>query len=225
MKTCPRCNSSIEDTCRFCPDCGASQILIAAEPAAPEPAVPQPSVSAELVPPVLAAEPIAPAPGLLRPALVSGLVMGGLSALPVLNACCCLWMVGGGMLASYLYLKQVPPGLGTTATDGAKVGLAAGLIGFVTESVLFVFVQVVMLAGRGRFAARFREQLQEIMARQGEMPPETRRFLDWLSTPSGAAFLVVFVITVFFISFLLLGALGGMLGANILAKREKSASA
>ncbi len=39
------------------------------------------------------------------PALLGGLFIGMLSALPIVsvgNCCCCLWMIGGGVLAAYL---------------------------------------------------------------------------------------------------------------------------
>ena len=45
--------------------------------------------------------------GYAQPALAGGLVMGVLSALPLisaLNACCCLWVVSGGLVAAYVYL-------------------------------------------------------------------------------------------------------------------------
>ena len=43
--------------------------------------------------------------GYLQPALIGGVVTGVLSALPFIsgfNACCCLWVVSGGLVASYL---------------------------------------------------------------------------------------------------------------------------
>lgn len=222
MITCPHCNSTIEQTCRFCPNCGASLITIV--PPTPPEASPQDlGVTAGLAAPVpVAPPPLLLAPALLRPALIGGVVMGGLSSLPFLNFCCCLWMLGGGVLASYLYLAQAPPGFAATSTDGARVGLVAGFFGFVTQSVLFGLFQAVMsMAGRAPFSTRFRDQLQQVLARQGDMPPESRQFLDWLSTPAGAAFLVVLTITTFFVAFILLGTLGGMVGANWFSKKAK----
>ena len=240
MKTCPRCNASIEETCRFCPNCGASQIVIAvgapeAEAPATSPLEPAPppvpsaaeASAGEPVPPPIAPPPALIAPALLRPALVSGLLMGGLSALPFVNLCCCLWMIGGGMLASYLYMKQVavaPSVFGMTSTEGAKVGLAAGFFGFITGVVIFGLLQLVMGVGRGAFWRGFREGMQEAMARQGEVPPQTRQFFDWLSTPAGAAFTVVLTITMFFVAFIVLGALGGMLGASLFRKNPRPAA-
>src|SRR5512141_54721 len=74
-----------------------------------------------------------------QPALFGGLVMGVLSALPLVSAgnwCCCLWVVSGGLVAAYiLQQNQSAP---ITPGDGALVGLLAGLIGAVIDTVLSV---------------------------------------------------------------------------------------
>jgi len=56
--------------------------------------------------------------------------MGVLSALPVIsagNACCCLWVVSGGVVAAYLFQQNTSRPI--TPGDGAMVGLLAGFIG------------------------------------------------------------------------------------------------
>jgi hypothetical protein len=73
----------------------------------------------------------------MKPALIGGVVLGILSAIPfigALNACCCLWAIVGGLLATYLYVK----GSATPATpgDGVVLGLIAGAIGAVIYVVL-----------------------------------------------------------------------------------------
>ena len=48
-------------------------------------------------------------PARLQPALVGGLFTGILSALPfvsTVNACCCLWVIAGGVLTSYLMQER-----------------------------------------------------------------------------------------------------------------------
>jgi len=44
------------------------------------------------------------------PALLGGLFIGVLSALPVVQICncCCLWIIGGGLLAAYLQQQNQP---------------------------------------------------------------------------------------------------------------------
>jgi hypothetical protein len=63
----------------------------------------------------------------LKPAVLGGLIVGFLSAIPFLNYCCCLWAIGGGLLAGMLYIKGSP--LRVTTGDGAIVGALAGLFG------------------------------------------------------------------------------------------------
>src|SRR6185436_14937110 len=62
-----------------------------------------------------------------KPALLGGLIVGLLSAIPVVNYCCCIWGIGGGGLASFLYIKSSPTK--TPIGDGAMLGGLAGVIG------------------------------------------------------------------------------------------------
>jgi len=62
-----------------------------------------------------------------KPALLGGLVVGLLSAIPFVNYCCCIWGIGGGGLASFLYMKESPTKIGPG--DGAMLGGLAGVVG------------------------------------------------------------------------------------------------
>jgi len=73
-------------------------------------------------------------------------VLGLLSGIPYVrlgNILCCLWVVLGGALASYLYIKQsaAPVNMG----DGALIGALAGAIGTFVE--LIVGVPLTILTG------------------------------------------------------------------------------
>lgn len=68
----------------------------------------------------------------LKPAILGGVLLGLLSAIPFikfLNSCCCLWAILGGMLTSYLYLKNATSPVSKSAADGATLGGIAGLTG------------------------------------------------------------------------------------------------
>ena len=72
----------------------------------------------------------------VKPALIGGVVAGLLSVIPLVNlgnACCCLWAILGGVIASYLYVKNspTPASVGDGAITGAMAGAIAGLIGLV----------------------------------------------------------------------------------------------
>jgi purine-cytosine permease-like protein len=81
----------------------------------------------------------------VKPAVIGGVLLGLLSVIPFVNAlniCCCLWAILGGMLASYLYIKNSP----TPATpgDGAMLGALAGVIGAVISLILGIPISYAM---------------------------------------------------------------------------------
>ena len=62
----------------------------------------------------------------LRSAIVGGVVIGLLSGIPYVrlgNVICCLWVIVGGALASYLYIKKspAPVNIGEGAIDRKSV--------------------------------------------------------------------------------------------------------
>ena len=92
--------------------------------------------------------------------------MGALSALPVINLCCCLWILGGGVIAAYLLQDQEPAPI--SAGDGATVGLIAGLVGAVISLIISVPFTLLM--------APMRQQAIQDMLQSGRLPPEVERF-------------------------------------------------
>lgn len=72
----------------------------------------------------------------LKPALLGGLIVGLLSAIPFVNYCCCIWGIGGGGLASFLFIKQSPTKVGPG--DGAMLGALAGVVGAVIYLIIGV---------------------------------------------------------------------------------------
>jgi len=144
--------------------------------------------------------------------------MGVLSALPLVaigNACCCLWVLSGGLVAAYVFQQNQSAPI--TPGDGALVGLLAGLIG----SVVYVFVSIPVSIVIGPFE---RALMQRIIDMAGTMPPEMRDTIERYGREGreSAAFFVVGRIFAF-IFFLFLGAifstLGGLLGAAVFRKQ------
>ena len=81
----------------------------------------------------------------VKPALIGGVVLGLLSVIPfvsAVNVCCCLWAILGGMLATYLYVKNSPTP--ANAGDGAVLGALAGLIGGVMVLPIMIFMPGLM---------------------------------------------------------------------------------
>ncbi|HEV7859995.1 MAG TPA: hypothetical protein VGO91_15360 [Pyrinomonadaceae bacterium] len=79
----------------------------------------------------------------LRSAIAGGILIGLLAAIPFINAACCLWVLLGGALATYLYIKKstVP----VLMAEGVQLGALAGIIGGLLY--LLVGVPVNILAG------------------------------------------------------------------------------
>ena len=70
----------------------------------------------------------------LMPALLGGLIVGVLSSIPFVNYCCCIWALGGGGLATFLYIRSSPTPIGPG--DGAVLGALAGVFGAVLYLII-----------------------------------------------------------------------------------------
>jgi hypothetical protein len=143
------------------------------------------------------------------PAFLGGLFIGVLSALPIISCCCCLWMIGGGVLASYLQSHNQPVSL--TMGQGARVGLLAGVIG----SVVMFIVSTALSPLNVRFL--------ELAGNASDVPPELREMIETIKSSGmgGDAFsvagsVVSFVLTLCVVS--ILSTVGGMVGAAYFKK-------
>lgn len=135
--------------------------------------------------------------------------MGTLSALPFIKAgnCCCLWLVGGGVVAAYVLQQNqeapIAPG------DGALAGLFAGIAGAFIYLVLSIPITILM-------APMMRVMMERIISNSGaSMPPEFRQYAG---TYIGGAFQVVFEFIFVLVFGAIFSTLGGLLGAAIFKK-------
>jgi hypothetical protein len=141
----------------------------------------------------------------LQPALLGGLFIGVLSALPVVNIgnCCCLWIIGGGMLAAYL---DRAPGRPSNLGRGALDGLLAGIVG----AFVFLMASSVITS----VMAPLQERLIEEMLGGGyDMPEDVRAWFEMLRDRDTGffGFLLGFVFQL--TAGVIFGTLGGLLGA------------
>jgi hypothetical protein len=136
----------------------------------------------------------------LKPALLGGLIVGVLSAIPIINYCCCIWTLGGGVLAAYLYIQSSPTPV--KIGDGAIVGGLAGVIGGVIYFVLSLPINIFF--GMAAMEAQ--------LERSGIQLPFSGMVLLIISSLLGAVILAV------------LTALGGLLGVAIFEKRKDGAA-
>jgi len=143
--------------------------------------------------------------------------MGVLSALPLIaigNACCCLWVVSGGLAAAYVFQQnQTAP---ITPGDGALVGLLAGLIGALVQVI--VSIPITLLVGPMERAV-----MQRVIEMLGSMPPEMRDTLERYGRGEQAGLILILSRIVAFMFWLFVGAifstLGGLLGSAIFRKQ------
>ncbi len=132
----------------------------------------------------------------LVPALIGGVIVGVLSAIPIVQYCCCIWAIGGGVLAVMMYVKKSPTKV--SVGEGAMLGAMAGVIG----GVIYFFLATVIGLIIG--AAVYEAQMRRF---GGEVPL------------SGMALILVGA----FVGALILAALatgGGALGVPIFEKRK-----
>jgi hypothetical protein len=133
----------------------------------------------------------------LKPALLGGLIVGLLSAIPVINYCCCIWAIGGGLVASLLYIKssQVPVGAG----DGAMVGGLAGVFGAIIYLIIGIPIAFLMV-GPAALEAQLRG--------------------TGLEVPLSGALLLLVGGLLGAVTLLVLSVLGGLLAVPIFEKRK-----
>jgi hypothetical protein len=132
----------------------------------------------------------------LKPALLGGLIVGLLSAIPVLNYCCCIWAIGGGLVAGLIYIKGSPSPVPTG--DGAVVGALAGVVGGVIY--LIIGLPIAFFFGAAEVESRLRET--------GMQVPLSGTLLLVIGSFVAALFLLV------------LATLGGLLAIPLFEKRK-----
>jgi hypothetical protein len=154
---------------------------------------------------------------MLKPALIGGVLLGILSALPILrafNCACCAWVIGGGILAAYLYVKEspVPVSLGR----GVGLGLLTGAVGTVVTMLFSVPLQILNRAG-----SDWMEQMRRSMDQVPNLPPESRQLLESMFARGGMGIIFYAIGFIFMlVVWSLFGMLGGALGVAIFEKRK-----
>ena len=122
-------------------------------------------------------------PSMSVPVIAGGLFLGVLSALPpisFLNCACCILVIGGGLLASYLYMKGYPVDAPRVSYgDGALLGLLAGLVGAVVDTVVSIPINLML-----NFGFSNQEALEQLR-NTPEIPPELVQFLESIMAGGG----------------------------------------
>ncbi len=136
--------------------------------------------------------------------------MGVLSALPIISAanCCCLWVMGGGVVTAYL-LQQGQPG----PIDLGEATLMGGLSG-VVGAFVFALVSIPV-----QFVTRpAQEQLVDLLRGNAEVPPEVVEVIEELS--SGGVATILFGFVFMLIVGVIFATLGGLIGGLIFRRNR-----
>jgi hypothetical protein len=134
-------------------------------------------------------------------ALLGGIFIGVVSVLPVVNFlnCCCLWVIAGGVLSTYLLQQNRPDPV--DSGEAAIGGLLAGLIG----GAIYVLVHIAIFSAAGGQV----DQIRAAMARQPQVTPEMREMLDRVLSPRNLVLMITATTLVAYPLFAMLGALLG----------------
>ena len=147
-----------------------------------------------------------------RPALTVGAVAGLLSGLPFLsagNCLCCLWIVGGAIVAVRLLAARAPGPLATS--DGAIVGALTGIAAAVADALISIPLRSFNM-----------DLARRILDKAVEMGGELPAGLDEVFNAGTGALSPGWFLLSLFISaavFALAGALGGVIGVSLAARK------
>jgi len=195
------CGAQLPPDARFCHKCGKpqreedvpveEQPIVIAPPPPPEPPEP-PAISFRNA--------IA-----VRVALATGIPMFLLSA--VAGPLALAVPVAGGFFAVYLYRRRT--GQKVTVLAGARLGWISGIIVFAIVTLLLTLVM--LLLSQPDFVQSMRDQMAKMSTISQD---ELTKRIELLRTPSGLALGLLDT----FLSYTLLTALGGAVGAKILSR-------
>lgn len=144
------------------------------------------------------------------PALWGGVLIGVISGVPFLNfinCACCAGVIAGGILAVYIYRKDLSNDMLPTVSDGAVLGLIAGVIGAVIGSIFDLAF--------GSMTFDFFEKIAEYS--------DNPELLDFLDQFGDKDFGVMMMTVGFFMELVIdtiFGLVGGLIGVAIFAKKK-----
>lgn len=114
--------------------------------------------------------------GMLKPALIAGVLLGILSALPLIqwvNSCCCAWVIGGGIFAAYLYVRESAEAV--TLGRGLALGLLTGVIGGIVSVLMSLPLLYISFAN-----TKVLEELSKSVEHVPDLSPQVRETLQHL---------------------------------------------
>ncbi len=115
-------------------------------------------------------------PNKWRPALIGGLVIGAVSGIPLIslvNCCCCAGILGGGVLAFYLYRQEHTEGMEPLeSSDALIIGIMAGVIGAFVQAAIHALIMLFFAGAQEQLMRGIFEKLVDRMERSGSFPSD-----------------------------------------------------
>ncbi|HVS13361.1 MAG TPA: hypothetical protein VMV46_05540 [Thermoanaerobaculia bacterium] len=151
---------------------------------------------------------------LLKPALIGGGVLGVLSGIPIVslgNCACCAWVVGGGVLAAYLYSQQIGPQPQPPYGPAAALGALTGAIGAVVSSLVALPFSLIGLGGG---LAGMQQALRDIEG----LPPELQNALASVGAAGVGIGMLVIGFLFSLVVYAVFATIGSLIGITIFKK-------
>src|ERR1700681_1312278 len=211
---CYKCGQTVEEGVPFCPHCSAPQIrVVVAEPAPPLSFATASTSPDSAALPASQTLPVLALPmrwsQALRPCALAAVVA---SLLMYLGLHPFVAMFSVGFLAVVFY-RQRRPGIVTKAATGAGIGALAGLLWFAMSSILEALIVIFLHKGpelRNELVVRIQQAASQTS------DPQVLAVFERLKTQGGLEFVMLTGLVFAFLAALVLGGLGGALGATIL---------
>jgi zinc-ribbon domain len=219
---CHRCGASLGASELFCPNCGSPQLKFSQQAETDN---------------AWAARPINAAPraegiswrDAILAALLVAIPTGLLSAVTVLSWGCCLWIMGGAVLAVVVYHRRAPAFL-LEIRSGLRIGAIAGLIAayssLIATAAWRVFARFVLHQGNGldEFYAAVIQQTNTMMQGNPDVQAQWHSYVQFLLTPDGRAAYTLMSAASTSAGIIFLSILGGALGVRLVAGRKTTMS-
>jgi len=151
-----------------------------------------------------------------RAILFGGVTLGLLSAIPPIsfgNMCCCIWVLGGGALASYLYVRRSPTPV--LLGQGAELGALSGVVGTVVSHSIGIPLGLILGDTFNEFMVKAFENLNP------QAGDEVRRAVEAAQAQTFVQKLPVILATAAFntVIYIAFATLGGLLGVKLFEQR------
>src|SRR6201996_2438650 len=220
---CHRCGANLSASDMFCPNCGSPQLKFAQQEegettygAARPPGAPPRAQGISWKDAILAA---------LFVAIPAGL----LTAVSVLSWGCCLWVVGGAVLAVSVYHRRAP-GFLLETRSGVRIGAIAGLIAayssVIATAAWRVFARYVLHQGNAidQFYESVIQQSTALVESNPDVQAQWHAYVQFLLSPDGRAVYTLVNAATTSAGIILFSAIGGALGVRLVAGRKASIS-